>query len=363
MVWTTIPNTDIDADSAITVALMTALRDNTAAAFGKEAGSPELAPLYVTSGMLASGAALANISANSIGAFHLAVNSVGASEIAANACGQSELAASSVGQSELKRGTHSLSAYFSTYTAMSPAGGSYTMAYFLGGGSAAYEDYFSITSHATTYSPQVGVSSSSSVGRTAYLYSLYVQASPPYDLGNGDIPVFIYLLVAKAGNTAGFAAGKIMGTSVCVDPSWAYHGADALLPKNKFTGADKKEYERVRRMPWTSQEAFSDVGKMRDNISAIANPVYDNYEVDMARKIRNQANVPHPFMDDVNLPHCQVVMADPHSELAKAAYELVEEENHGTISEMISHPSLVIGTEPISGLIMPPSVMGVSVSL
>jgi len=42
MAWVTIPNTDIDADSPITVALMTALRDNLAAMAAGDAGAPTI---------------------------------------------------------------------------------------------------------------------------------------------------------------------------------------------------------------------------------------------------------------------------------------------------------------------------------
>jgi len=42
MAWVTISNTDIDADSPITVALMTALRDNVAAMGAGDAGAPPI---------------------------------------------------------------------------------------------------------------------------------------------------------------------------------------------------------------------------------------------------------------------------------------------------------------------------------
>ncbi len=45
MAWTTIPNTDIDPESPITTALMTALRDNVAAAMNGDTGAPKLQPL------------------------------------------------------------------------------------------------------------------------------------------------------------------------------------------------------------------------------------------------------------------------------------------------------------------------------
>jgi len=42
MAWTVIPDSDIDPDSPVTTGLMTALRDNVAAAFAGDSGAPTL---------------------------------------------------------------------------------------------------------------------------------------------------------------------------------------------------------------------------------------------------------------------------------------------------------------------------------
>ena len=96
---------------------------------------------------------------------------------------------------------------------------------------------------------------------------------------------------------------------------------------------------------------------------ALANPQFDLVEIDMTRKLRNMANVPHPFLNDVNLPHCEVVLVDPLSDLAKAAAELIRVEDHNTIQEILEHPNLVISPDPIVGLATPPSVIGVRATL
>ena len=44
MAWTIIPDSDIDPDSPVTTGLMTALRDNVAAAFAGDSGAPQLHP-------------------------------------------------------------------------------------------------------------------------------------------------------------------------------------------------------------------------------------------------------------------------------------------------------------------------------
>ncbi len=350
MVWTTIPNTDIDADSPITVALMNSLRDNTAAMANGDAGAPKVQTAAIND-LAVTSAKFAN-------------DSITASKIAANGVGQSEIVASAVGQSELKSATASQSHYFTGVQngEIVLTGGSYTMGWFLGASPGA-NIYISSHAHFTTYAARVGMRSTSSSPRTGYVYSRYIQASPPYNLGNGDIPVFVYALMAKAGNRAGIPAGTILATSVAADPSWAYHGSDHISPKNIITSKGKKQYELVKRLPWPKTEALADSVKLQENIAALANPVFDQVEITMTRKLRNMPNVPHPFEGNANLAHGTVVLVDPFSQLAMAAAELVHEDDHATISEMLAHPSLVIDSVPISGLATPPSVMGVKVTL
>lgn len=45
----------------------------------------------------------------------------------------------------------------------------------------------------------------------------YVQASPPYDLGNGKIPLFAFLAIDKT-------TGAVKAASVAADPPWAHNG-------------------------------------------------------------------------------------------------------------------------------------------
>jgi len=49
MAWVTIPDSDLDPDSPITTSLMTALRDNVAAALNRDAGAPPVGTNFITS--------------------------------------------------------------------------------------------------------------------------------------------------------------------------------------------------------------------------------------------------------------------------------------------------------------------------
>lgn len=52
MAWTIIPNTDVDVDSPVTTNLMTALRDNVAAAFAGDTNAPAFTALIKPSSVL-----------------------------------------------------------------------------------------------------------------------------------------------------------------------------------------------------------------------------------------------------------------------------------------------------------------------
>ena len=67
MAWTVIPDSDIDPDSPVTTGLMTALRDNVAAAFAKDSGAPVLANNYVVEAMMDTASVKNDSLSNAIG--------------------------------------------------------------------------------------------------------------------------------------------------------------------------------------------------------------------------------------------------------------------------------------------------------
>lgn len=94
------------------------------------------------------------------------------------------------------------------------------MAWFFGGSQGTGQFY--VISNGSTYAATVGIYNGSST-QTGYLYSRYIQASPPYNLGYGEIPRFNLALLDK--NTM-----EVLGTYSAEDPPWAYHGPHNLHP-------------------------------------------------------------------------------------------------------------------------------------
>lgn len=78
-----------------------------------------------------------------------------------------------------------------------------------------------------------------SLQRSFFGDETYIQASPPYDLGDGDIPLFIYIGLN--------AAGDIIYFSAAPDPVWAYNGPTDVVPD--FYSKDGKGYQKQLILP------------------------------------------------------------------------------------------------------------------
>ena len=149
------------------------------------------------------------------------LEAVTSATIRAGAVDQTAVGANAIGQSELKSTTASQSAVVGAggINQISLTGGSYTMGWYAGGGGT----YQYVRAHLAGYSAVVGIENTDTSSQTFQLYSRYVQASPPYNLGNGDIALFI---MAKINTTT----KEVLATEVATDPFWAYHGLHDLHP-------------------------------------------------------------------------------------------------------------------------------------
>src|SRR3990167_709514 len=64
----------------------------------------------------------------------------------------------------------------------------------------------------------------------------YVQASPPYNLGDGDVPLFVFVVVNSL--------GKIESTYVAQDPPWANNGPTNIQPD--FIDLQGRKFRKTR---------------------------------------------------------------------------------------------------------------------
>ena len=173
----------------------TALYENLLAAFEKDASAVSagvvLANSYVTAAMIASSA--------------VTVNKIGAA---------------AVSQAKLKTSQGEISSFDSDTTTTLPGGeyGFYTRVKASAAGGA---DYYLARPTSTSYVTQVRILGAGT-GRTYYAQQRYIQASPPYDLGDGEVPLFVFARVD--------GGGKIISTYVAQDPPWANNGPTNIAP-------------------------------------------------------------------------------------------------------------------------------------
>lgn len=154
----------------------------------------------------------------------------------------------------------------------------------------------------------------------ARVYHRYIQASPPYDMGDGDVPLFIYALIENG-------TGKITGMSVAPDPHWAYHGPTNIAGRVighhliEDKGDDRRVYARVPLWMAEDIDIQAEIlkgGKSRAHaLNMLRNSEEVEIEVDHAWKNRDMNIVTHPFKGYPDLDNSTIVLIDPMSRLVE----------------------------------------------
>lgn len=273
--------------------------------------------------------------------------------IASLAVTEAKLAASAVSQSKLKSTYGDVSVGSGVTSNVTLPGGTYGYycQYWLSGtnpsGTAGIAQGFTTTSPITyALLGETG----GGFEATTYARQYYVQASPPYDLGDGEIPLFVFVIVDSL--------GKIISTYIAPEAPWHYNGPTSLRPDSERTG---KKYQSRRQLiaEHGSIKAARLAGLTRAQImDRIATDPMVDIEITQAIKQADMPLIPHPFVGN-NLTGKTVVMLDPVSPLMHSFFELHE---HGESVTDIVRGWLTIGNTALarSG---PPGVMVVSAAL
>lgn len=139
-----------------------------------------------------------------------------------------------------------------------------------------------------------------------YAQQRYITASAPFNLGNGDIPLFIFATVDNV-------TGNIEATYVADTPPWFYNGR----PENTFDAKKykkkkgKKNYFYDRPLPLPDKKA-----DFAAYLEAIANPQYEEIEITPEMKNLDMDIIPHPFTGN-DLTGKSVVLLDPVGSMAE----------------------------------------------
>lgn len=139
----------------------------------------------------------------------------------------------------------------------------------------------------------------------------YINSSPPYDLGDGEIPLFAYILLDSN--------NKIVGYTSAIDPPWAYNGPTNVKPNHVENG---KKFIKGKRL------------KEDGNI--------ETYKEELTQEIKNADMdlIPHPFFVK---PGETVILLD-----AADSLELRElTESRERVSELFFKEYLRLDNSPI----------------
>ena len=280
---------------------------------------------------------VAALGVDSVTATQIAANAVGSSEIAANAVGQPEIAASAVGQGELKTALQQASTVSSANVLYT--GGGYTLGAGLShiNGNGEYGAY--------TFSPYFwGIRIIETGSFTTLWQARYFQASPPWNYGNGDIPLFMYAIVNSS--------GEIESISTSPDPSHAYNGRNAINPRKRYKKKGNPNYFHMKKQRPNKDDDFDAW------LESYKNPkIIESVEEEITQAVKNQDmnEVPHPFIGN-DLTGKTVVLIDPVGKMCDCLFDMHEE---GEDAHDVIRNYLIINQDPIKGAKSPKGVMTV----
>lgn len=243
-------------------------------------------------------------------AFAAASHGHAASEITSGSFPQARIAAGAVGQAQLKTALQQSSLSVSpggggvfTFT-----GGQYTLGWGMVNNVTSPNEAHVSAGFGGTYATQITGYSTAGIAITFLFQARYIQASPPYDLGDGEIPLFVFVWLDPS--------GAIRAVDVAPDPPWANNGPTCIRPD---LWRDGKPFLRRRRVPSRPASARG----LAEWAEACRCAAFEEIEVDQALKQADMPLLPHPFTGN-DMEGGAVVLLDPVSPLAEQLLALHE---------------------------------------
>ncbi len=149
-----------------------------------------------------------------------------------------------------------------------------------------------------------------STAGTQYARQQYIQASPPYNLGNGDIPLFVFAIIDSF--------GKIGSIYCAEDPPWANNGPTNIRPDFYKDG---KAYQFKRQIP-KSETIIGDPAKLTGYLASLDKIPLVEIEITHDIKNADMPIIPHPFIGNV-LTGKTIVMLDPVGSFCEKLHQIM----------------------------------------
>lgn len=245
--------------------------------------------------------------ADTVDGIHASTTAVANKLLALNASGvmpcsitgeAASVAAASISQSKLKTTTGEVSTTALSLSLTLPGGGYGFYPQVRSSFNTDIGAHIAVSLAATTYITNITLGSSD--GYTKYAQQRYIQASPPYNLGDGEIPLFVFALVNKS--------GEVQAMYSAPEAPWHNNGPTSIRPD--IYAEDGRRFRRVRKE--LSPELL------------LKNPRLETHhlqEITQAVKQADMGLIPHPFLGN-DLTGLTVVLIDPVSDHTHRAAEV-----------------------------------------
>lgn len=317
--------------SKLTSTKMTQNQDNFSAVCNKDAGAPVLANSYVVEAMLANG-------------------SVANAKIANGSVDNNKIASGAVTWGQISTGLQQSAAGGGSYTDFSFSGGARTLGWGLNSDTA--EEDVRTPVIGGTYQWYIRVMRAG--GGTQYFQASFINSSPPWDMGDGEIPLFIFLEIDSLGNVVRVD---------CADaPPWAYNGPTDLTASSII---NNKKYRRVKQIiaEFGTLAAARAAGLTRSQIlNRLMNDAEVDEEITQAIKNRDMGLISSPFIRKAD-PANTIVLLDPVSPLMQRLARLHREQAlDEKLPQLFMDGRFNIGNTSLPR-VSPPGVLVVSASL
>jgi len=169
---------------------------------------------------------------------------------------------------------------------------------------------------------------------TMYVYSRYIQASPPYDLGDGIVGRFIFAVIDNA-------TSKVESVYQAAEAPWHYSGPTDIRGKLVKDGKKYRVRKDMSSIPASLVAAKNNPAALAAYATAFKNAPLIQEEITQEIKQADMGLIPHPFMGN-DLTGKTVVMLDPVSDLNHELSELCDQHDEFDLNELLHDGALVI---------------------
>ncbi len=209
----------------------------------------------------------------------------------------------------------------------------------------------------------VNLNLTANAGWDGQALSRYIDSSAPWDMGDGEIPLFVFLRVK--GNPM-----QVTASTIATAPCWGYNGNTSVIPDrvDKVSiDPENPDLTRVRKWkniidpdqeaniilpPWKGGDpAQWNVDALDNYLEFCSNPPLIEVEIDHAMKNADMEGFPHPFStlgDDET-----VVLLEPCCPIVEHLAALHEQGED--IHQLFKQGYLEL-TDPVSNCVKPPGV-------